>query len=377
VNSAGPLYIFRNVYNRSRMLEGTALDSDNRNTFFKSGSQSSTLGDGRRYLFHNTALQATQAGSVYGLGASSGIRNAGLTLTNTVSRNNILQAWKSSSMTYGSSGTGNDFQFDLTNGTTATTGVSNVIAGVPTYASGNGWTSEAGGMYQLAPTSPGFDRGMRIPNFNDQFTGTAPDVGAHEAGTPAMVFGVKAAVSPAPTIAPVVPVAPVVPPPAPVTGSTPYTGTRVSLPGTIQAENYDLGGKGVAYFDTTAGNSGGVYRTGEDVDLANSCDAEIGGYMVGEIVTGEWLAYSVNVASSTNYDIMLRVADPYSGGAFHVEVDGVNVTGSVSGLTTGAWCTFKWVGKTRVPLTAGAHILKVVVDQQPFNLKAIRVSVSP
>ena len=47
-------------------------------------------------------------------------------------------------------------------------------------------------MYQLAPNSPGFDQGLVIPNFSDGFTGSAPDMGAHEAGTPAMKFGVDA-----------------------------------------------------------------------------------------------------------------------------------------------------------------------------------------
>ena len=34
---------------------------------------------------------------------------------------------------------------------------------------------------------------------------------------------------------------------------TPFSGTPIALPGTIEAENYDKGGEGVAYHDTTAG----------------------------------------------------------------------------------------------------------------------------
>ena len=44
--------------------------------FFKSGS-SSDFGDGRRYIFHNTMLQATEAGSQYGLGGGAGIGGTG------------------------------------------------------------------------------------------------------------------------------------------------------------------------------------------------------------------------------------------------------------------------------------------------------------
>ncbi len=47
-------------------------------------------------------------------------------------------------------------------------------------------------------------------------------------------------------------------------GPTPYRPHPV--PGRIQAEDYDLGGEGVAYHDTTPGNSGGAYRH-DDVDI--------------------------------------------------------------------------------------------------------------
>ncbi len=47
------------------------------------------------------------------------------------------------------------------------------------------------GNFQLAADSPGRGQGVVIPNFCDGLDG-APDMGAHEAGTPPMVFGVKA-----------------------------------------------------------------------------------------------------------------------------------------------------------------------------------------
>jgi hypothetical protein len=47
------------------------------------------------------------------------------------------------------------------------------------------------GNFQLAPDSRGRNQGVVIPNFCDDSNG-APDMGAHQAGTPPMVFGVKA-----------------------------------------------------------------------------------------------------------------------------------------------------------------------------------------
>jgi hypothetical protein len=190
----GPMYVFRNVYNRSRHFAERALDADGRLYFSKSGS-SSEWGHGRRYVFHNTLLQATQSGAQYGLGAGEGIIGMSAEpLTDTVSRNNILHVWRASaaSIRTGGTGTGNDFDYDLRNGgISAYAGAeANGIVGVPVYRSGHGWSNWAGGNYQLDPSSPGYDRGVRIPNFNDAYTANGPDMGAHEGDTPAMKLGV-------------------------------------------------------------------------------------------------------------------------------------------------------------------------------------------
>lgn len=172
-----------------------------------------------------------------------------------------------------------------------------------------------------------------------------------------------------------------VPAPAPVpptsSGSKPFTGTPIAIPATFEAERFDLGGEGLAYHDSTKGNAGGQFRTSENVDIIASCDPAGGGYVVNNITAGEWLAYSIKVPASGYYDIGARLASNYPTGAFHVEIDGINVTGSIGKLNSGGWCNFQWYTKTRVPLTAGAHILKLFADQQYFNLNSLRVTVSP
>jgi hypothetical protein len=89
-------------------------------------------------------------------------------------------------------GVGNEFVNDMYNGSAGATVVSGIAFATPIYAPGNGWVSEANGQYQLASNSPGYDAGVPIPNFNDTYSGAAPDVGAHEAGTAAMKFGLAA-----------------------------------------------------------------------------------------------------------------------------------------------------------------------------------------
>jgi hypothetical protein len=189
----GPTYIFRNVYNRSRERALRAPDDDDRNVFAKAGTWAK-WGGGRRYIFHNTLLQASGPGDRFPLGAGGAIHGSARDepVTNTVSRNNIFQIWKPHWDVLAGTGSGNDFGYDLYTGKLSAPDTHG-IAGAPVYAPGNGPASGAGGRYQLAPGSPGYDAGERIPNFNDAYRGRAPDIGAAEAGAPPMRFGVRAA----------------------------------------------------------------------------------------------------------------------------------------------------------------------------------------
>jgi hypothetical protein len=150
------------------------------------------------------------------------------------------------------------------------------------------------------------------------------------------------------------------PPPPPPTGPTPYTGTRIALPGRVQLENYDKGGEQIAYHDLTAGNSGGAYRS-DDVDIKATSDTT-GAYHVKTVRAGEWLAYSVTVAAGGSYSIGVRAASSGGGGTIHLTVDGSDVSGPIVLPDTGGWSVWQTVVKTGVTLTAGPHLLKLIVD---------------
>ena len=145
------------------------------------------------------------------------------------------------------------------------------------------------------------------------------------------------------------------------------------MPATIPAERFDLGGEGVAYHDKVPGNAGGQFRPTEDVDIILSPDPGLGPYVVNNFQTGEWLLYTINVPAAGTYNIDIRASTTYSNSAYHIEIDGRNVTGTVSVPRTGSWTSFKWGGRKRVQLSAGTHLLKIVSDQEYFNLSAIRV----
>src|SRR6185295_13465320 len=77
---------------------------------------------------------------------------------------------------------------------------------------------------------------------------------------------------------------------------TPYGGAAISLPGLLQAENFNEGSANVAYFDTDATNNGDEtsYRTTQ-VDIETSSDTG-GGFSLGWCFATEWLNYTVDVA---------------------------------------------------------------------------------
>jgi len=152
----------------------------------------------------------------------------------------------------------------------------------------------------------------------------------------------------------------------------PFGGTINNLPGQIQAEDYDIGGQGVAYYDDTPGNSGGAFRP-DDVDLELTTDAG-GGYDVGWIDPGEWLEYTVNVPDpSAIYSIKARVAST-AAGQMRVRLDGT-VLGTFQIPNTGGWQNWQTVTLPDVPIAggSGAKALRLEMLTGGFNINWIEL----
>jgi hypothetical protein len=163
-------------------------------------------------------------------------------------------------------------------------------------------------------------------------------------------------------------------PATPAPSPTPFTGTPIPVPGTFEAENFDLGGEGVAYHDNTIGNGGGQFRPTEDVDIIVSSDTPAVGYVVNDFESGEWLAYTINVAQTATYRIEIRASSTFSNSAFHIEIDRANATGSLGVPNTASFNVFQNVGKSGITLSQGQHSLRLVADQQFFNVNWIRIT---
>ena len=134
---------------------------------------------------------------------------------------------------------------------------------------------------------------------------------------------------------------------------SPASRQPASLPGLIQAEDYDTGGEGVAYHDTETANLGGVYRPAEGVDIEPLPGSQ--GYNVGWIRPGEWLRYTVNVSAGGAYALRVRGAASWGEPSLSLFVDGVPAA-TVPIAMKGSYDVFD-LANTTVNLTAGTHQL--------------------
>jgi len=157
----------------------------------------------------------------------------------------------------------------------------------------------------------------------------------------------------------------------------PYSGTPAAVPGTIEAERFDRGGEGPGYYEENPANTGGAFRPNEGVDIRADPRAPRDNWIVTSFENGEWMAYTVNVATAGQYQWGLRAATAYSGSSYYLQVDGRNVTGTVTVPNTGNWDAFQWVPAPNVWLSQGQHVIKVVSNLQSFDFDLMVIFAAP
>lgn len=145
----------------------------------------------------------------------------------------------------------------------------------------------------------------------------------------------------------------------------------IPVPGRIEAENYDTNGPGVSFYDTTAGNSGGVYRA-DDVDL-EACSDTGAGFNLGYVASGEWLHYTLNVQTAAVYQLTFRVASANGAGNLQVALDGMPLCAMATPLT-GGWQTWQSVTVSNLVLPAGTHLLRLNFAVGGQNLNYVQVT---
>ena len=148
----------------------------------------------------------------------------------------------------------------------------------------------------------------------------------------------------------------------------PFNSSPHTIPGRIEAQEYDKGGEGTAYHEAnTNGNQGGATLRNDEVDIEVTQDVD-GDYNIGYTLQGEWLEYTVNVANTGNYDLDIRVAKEGDGGVFHLEMDGEDVTGPITVPNTLGWQSWQTITLNNINLSTGEHIMRVAFDSDYMNL---------
>lgn len=154
--------------------------------------------------------------------------------------------------------------------------------------------------------------------------------------------------------------------------SVPFGGVAATIPGIIEAENFDDGAAGMAFYDAGEVNKGdATYRSDTNVDVY-VCD---GGYAVGYCEAGEWLKYTVNVEKDDEYILSANVSDEGGASSFSVMFDNDEATKVVFDTEdTGDWTTYKELSNNKaIKLTAGKHEMLLSIETSWVNIDWIKV----
>ena len=141
---------------------------------------------------------------------------------------------------------------------------------------------------------------------------------------------------------------------------------QLTIPGRIEAEDFDQGGQGAGFYDNARTNEGGAYRNdkGDYVGVGEGGS----GYFVGWTEAGEWLNYTVDIAESGGYDLLINYSTPAS------DSKGICLMLDNTVITTVELEGTRGVYKeriVRVNLEEGQHNLRLQFTSSGMNLDYI------
>ena len=159
---------------------------------------------------------------------------------------------------------------------------------------------------------------------------------------------------------------------------SPYKDIIATIPGTIEAEDFDAGAEGMSYHDSDTKVEGdGNYRTnGGGVDIVKGN----GGYAIGYTNSGEWLEYTVDVTEAGTYEFDAIVSSGATNSSFSLALntdEGLKeLTGSIAVpcLKSNDWNTYSTVhGRLSIPLESGKQIIRINITGSSCNIDKIKL----
>jgi endoglucanase len=107
-----------------------------------------------------------------------------------------------------------------------------------------------------------------------------------------------------------------------------------------------------------------MFTTHKGIRMETTTDTG-GGFNVGSTDDNDWMSYPINIPTTGNYTLQVRVASPYAGGQLVLSKNGADV-GVVAVPNTGGWQNWQTVSIT-VYLTAGQQDLSIFVRKGGWN----------
>jgi len=143
-----------------------------------------------------------------------------------------------------------------------------------------------------------------------------------------------------------------------------FLGAPHQVPGTIEAEDFDMGGEGLSYHDLDSRNVAGAYRTDEAVDIYALPDNQ---FHVGNALPGEWYEYSLEAGQAGDYLIEVYCAAPTAGGRYLISLGEV-VSDTMEITASGNWIETRGTSLV-LNLPEGEQIMRfTVIDQPMFSI---------
>ena len=154
----------------------------------------------------------------------------------------------------------------------------------------------------------------------------------------------------------------------------PFGGTAASIPGTVEAENFDEGNYGVTYSGVqgASGDDGDHDYRGEDyasVDIVAAGEGRAIGYTAAD----EWLEYTVNVAQDGEYEIVAYVSNGSGAGKLNLSLDGKSLASLSFTGTQDDWNAYE-EATGKATLTKGEHVLRITIANDNTNVDYVKFS---
>lgn len=153
----------------------------------------------------------------------------------------------------------------------------------------------------------------------------------------------------------------------------PYVNRIINDP--IFFSEFDFGKLNFSYSDPYHGNYGsyrawnqGHVLRNDGIDIEVCDDAELNsGYSVGWTNDNEWMLYTTYTDSMAAYTLNVRHASDVGGSTFHIEVDGIDITGPLKTPGTSGWYNWETSSFNNIILPKGEVKLKFYIDKAGSN----------